>query len=87
MIDEKVQWAATELNSKFGNHKQAGKMLLGVIADLREQIESAKAPLKKAPAKKEPAKKAPAKKAPAKKAPAKKAPAKKTTTRKKATKK
>jgi len=72
MIDEKVQWAATELNSKFGNHKQAGKMLLGVIADLREQIESAKAPPKKAPAKK---------------APAKKAPAKKTTTRKKATKK
>ena len=77
MIDEKVQWAATELNSKFGNHKQAGKMLLGVIADLREQIESAKAPLKKAPAKK----------APAKKAPAKKAPAKKPATRKKATKK
>ena len=77
MIDEKVQWAATELNSKFGNHKQAGKMLLGVIADLREQIESAKAPPKKAPAKK----------APAKKAPAKKAPAKKPATRKKATKK
>ncbi len=77
MIDEKVQWATTELNSKFGNHKQAGKILLGVIADLRAQLESAKAPEKKASAKK----------APAKKAPAKKAPAKKTTTRKKATKK
>ena len=77
MIDEKVQWATTELNSKFGNHKQAGKILLGVIADLRAQLESAKTP----------AKKEPAKKAPAKKAPAKKAPAKKTTTRKKATKK
>ena len=77
MIDEKVQWATTELNSKFGNHKQAGKILLGVIADLRAQLESAKAPAKKTPAKKEPAKKTPAKKAPAKK----------TTTRKKATKK
>ena len=52
MIDEKVQWATTELNSKFGNHKQAGKILLGVIADLRAQLESAKAPEKKAPAKK-----------------------------------
>ena len=82
MIDEKVQWATTELNSKFCNHKQAGKILLGVIADLRAQLESAKAPAKKTPAKKEPDKKAPAKKAPAKKAPAKK-----TTTRKKATKK
>ena len=77
MIDEKIQWAATELNSKFGNHKQAGKILLGVIADLREQIESAKAPPKKAPVKK----------APAKKAPVKKATAKKPATRKKATKK
>ena len=56
MIDEKVQWATTELNSKFGNHKQAGKILLGVIADLRAQLESAKAPAKKTPAKKEPAK-------------------------------
>jgi hypothetical protein len=77
MIDEKVQWATTELNSKFGNKKQAGKVLLEVIADLRAQLELTKAP----------AKKAPNKKAPAKKAPVKKAPAKKTTTRKKATKK
>jgi len=62
MIDEKVTWAATELNSKFGNHKQAGKVLLGVIADLMAELEAAKAPAKKAPAKKAPAKKAPAKK-------------------------
>ena len=62
MIDEKVTWAATELNSKFGNHKQAGKVLLGVIADLMAKLEAAKAPAKKAPAKKAPAKKAPAKK-------------------------
>ena len=62
MIDEKISWAATELNSKFGNHKQAGKVLLGVIADLMAELEAAKAPAKKAPAKKAPAKKAPAKK-------------------------
>tara|TARA_Y100000114_G_C11703316_1_gene299599 strand:- start:3 stop:236 length:234 start_codon:yes stop_codon:yes gene_type:complete len=67
MIDEKVQWATTELNSKFGNKKEAGKILLEVIADLRAQLESAKTLAKKAPAKKTPAKKAPAKKAPAKK--------------------
>tara|TARA_R100000808_G_C2138865_1_gene146831 strand:- start:386 stop:619 length:234 start_codon:yes stop_codon:yes gene_type:complete len=67
MIDEKVTWAATELNSKFGNHKQAGKVLLCVIADLMAELEAAKAPAKKAPAKKTPAKKATAKKAPAKK--------------------
>ena len=57
MIDEKISWAATELNSKFGNHKQAGKVLLGVIADLMAELEAAKAPAKKAPAKKAPAKK------------------------------
>ena len=57
MIDEKVQWATTELNSKFGNKKEAGKILLEVIADLRAQLESAKTLAKKAPAKKTPAKK------------------------------
>ena len=57
MIDEKISWAATELNSKFGNHKQAGKVLLGVISDLMAELEAAKAPAKKAPAKKAPAKK------------------------------
>ena len=62
MIDEKISWAATERNSKFGNQKQAGKVLLGVISDLMAELEAAKAPAKKAPAKKAPAKKAPAKK-------------------------
>ena len=52
MIDEKVQWATTELNSKFGNKKEAGKILLEVIADLRAQLESGKTLAKKAPAKK-----------------------------------
>jgi|TARA_A100000172_G_scaffold59023_1_gene38627 hypothetical protein len=76
-MDPKIKWAASQLNSKFGDYKSAGKALLAIVNDLQAQLDEAKSASKKAPAKKAPVKKAPAKKSPAKKAPAKKTSAKK----------
>ena len=76
-MDQKIKWATTQLNSKFGNHKAAGLALLSVVSDLIAQLEESKIAAKKPAAKKPAAKKPAAKKPAAKKPAAKKSSAKK----------